>query len=477
MGFALPPRFLTFACWRRLCYTFNEISGETIPKEVAAVSIWAYYLSTFTDSLFGHIALVLYLLVIMDERGWGWLKKLPALLPSPALAALAAVGQHYGAVSSPAGHYIHSFVIILTCSLWAGWVWRAGFWRAFAAVCLGGVFQVALTCLSRILLNLPVSNESRWDAVVLAIYFAMALCAAALLRRLRFGAWFRLLLEDAPDRRRIALLLFALETAMEVFFLLQPGIAPGYLAAYYLLVVVLALLTAGLVIYLAQRLDAAQKVEAQRNVIAQQQLYERDLEAIRQEVRAFRHDYKNLLAEQAGKGELDALRAALSELDAGFDQRIGDKIRACAQLGNVRVPPVRSLLLSKLAAMAQKGVGCRLEVLYPVEQAGMDVWDLARCLGILLDNAAEAALDTAAPWVEVILLAQGAGLSLQVSNPYANAIDPGRLWEEGFSTKGAGRGLGLPSLQRILASYPNASCSTSWANGVFIQKLAVEAKA
>ena len=93
--------------------------------------------------------------------------------------------------------------------------------------------------------------------------------------------------------------------------------------------------------------------------------------------------YKNLLAglsEQADEGELDELRAALSELDAGFDQRIGEKIRASTQLGNVRAPQVRSLLLSKLAAMGQRGIDCRLEALYPVEWVGMDVWDFTRCL-------------------------------------------------------------------------------------------------
>ena len=53
--------------------------------------------------------------------------------------------------------------------------------------------------------------------------------------------------------------------------------------------------------------------------------------------------------------------------------------------------------------MEAQGVSCRLEVLYPVEAVGMDVWDFVRCLGVLLDNAAEAAKETAEPWVEIIL--------------------------------------------------------------------------
>ncbi len=162
------------------------------------------------------------------------------------------------------------------------------------------------------------------------------------------------------------------------------------------------------------------------------------------------------------------------ELDAGFDRRIGEKIRVSTQIGNVRVPQVRSLLLSKLAAMSKQGIDCRLEALYPVERVGMDPWSFTRCLGILLDNAAEAALETETPWVEIILLSQKGRLSLRVSNPYAGMIDPDKIWAEGFSTKGEGRGLGLASYHRILADCPNAATSTSWAGGVFVQELTVE---
>ena len=333
---------------------------------------------------------------------------------------------------------------------------------------------MSTSCLSQILL---LNSELQFTAV---IYWVVVPISALLLHRLRFGHWFRFLLEAGFGQRRTVLFLFAQEAAMETFLILQVGIQPEYLVPYFMLVLAMTALEAGLVIYLGQRLDAARKMEAQRDVIAQQQLYERDLESIRQEVRSFRHDYKNLLAglsEQADEGELDELRAALSELDAGFDRRIGEKIRASTQLGNVQIPQVRSLLLSKLAAMGQKGIDCRLEALYPVERVGMDVWDFARCLGILLDNAAEAALETEMPWVEIVLLSQKDGLSLRVSNPYIGAIDPDKIWTEGFSTKGEGRGLGLPGYQRILEDYPHAAASTSWADGVFIQKLTVEENA
>ena len=434
------------------------------------------YLFQFTVSLISHAVLVLYLFVIMDARGRRVVRKLPALLLSPLLATLLDAVLY----ARFPDHYVFRYcafscAILLMCTLWIRWAWRTGFWHAFAAACMAGMFQVAASGLAQILL---LDSGIPYTALI-AIYGAVALVSAVLLHRLRFGRWFRLLLEDGSVQRRMALFFFALEAAMEAFSLLQEGIQPEYLAPYYVLVLVMAGLAVGLVIYLAQRMDATRKVEAQRDVIAQQQLYERDLEDIRREVRSFRHDYKNLLAglsEQAGAGEADALLDSLAQLDAGFDRRIGEKIRATTQLGNVRVPQVRSLLLSKLAAMGAQGVDCRLEVLYPVEGVGMDVWDFTRCLGILLDNAVEGALETQSPWVEIVLLAQGEGLFLRLANPYAGTVDPEKIWAEGFSTKGEGRGLGLSGYRRIVEGCPNASASTSWAEGVFVQELTVEGR-
>ena len=194
-------------------------------------------------------------------------------------------------------------------------------------------------------------------------------------------------------------------------------------------------------------------------------------------MRAFRHDYKNLLAGLSHQaGDLEGLRRTLSELDAGFDLRLGRKIQSSTQIGNLQIPEVRSLLLTKLAAMGERGTACRLETLYPVTAVDMDTWDFVRCLGILVDNAAEAALDTDQPWVEIVLLSQDGRVHLRVSNSYGNRIDPGQMWREGWSTKGEDRGLGLASYRRILEGYPNASSCTSWDRGVFVQELTVEAR-
>lgn len=434
----------------------------------------------FWDTLAGHLALTACLFAVTDERAVRRrLKKLPFLLPSPLAATLLSVGLHAVPQLGMFQYFIFSFAILIMCSIWVRWAWQFDFWQALAATCMAGIFQVAATAVSGILFWIVLAGESSRFAAAIGLHLIISVAAALLLYKQRFGMWFRLLLDNEPATWRTALLLFALKAAMEVFYCLADNIQPHYLLFYYLLLAVMVVLMTVLVVYSAQRFDAAQKIQSLQDVIAQQQLYEQDLEIIRREVRAFRHDYKNLLAglsQQAGAGELDELRHTLFELDAGFDLRLGRKIKMSTQIGNLQIPEIRSLLLNKLTAMQEKGVECRLEVLYPVAAVGMDVWDFVRCLGILIDNAMEAALETERPWTEIVLLAQDGRIFLRVSNSYTNIIEAEKMWNDGWSTKGTGRGLGLPSYQRILRSSPNASSCTSWENGVFVQELTVEGR-
>ena len=258
----------------------------------------------FLDSLTGHLALAVYLLAVTDERTvWRRLKKLPLLFLSPLAAILLSFGLYMIPELRMFQYYISSFGILVMCTLWVRWAWKWGFWQSFAAVCMAGIFQVADATLS---MMLPIPF-----AAAAGLHLGISIAISLLLYRLRFGAWFCLLLDNNPAPWRMALLLFALEVTMEMLLRLAFGVQPRFLTFYYLLVVAMVVLMAVMIVYLAQRIDTARKIQAQRDVIAQQQLYEQDLEMIRREVRTFRHDYKNLLAglsQQAGEGELEGLR-------------------------------------------------------------------------------------------------------------------------------------------------------------------------
>jgi len=440
-------------------------------------SIFTLLCGIFTDTLIGHTAFVIYLFAIMDHPVVSrQLRKLPALLVSPLTAAvMSTVLFVYVPEFRLLRMILNSGVIMLCCTLWIRWAWNVCFLQAFSTACICGIFQVTSSSFGQFLLVI-FRNTTLMDPVIMGIFFPFIILSAILLKKLRFGTYFELLLKDTDRLFQTTMLMFALVTVVEMFFHMHQGIPDKFLATYYLLNVALILLITELILNFAKQIAKNRKIQVQQDIIAQQQLYEQNLEEIRQEVRAFRHDYKNLLAglaQQANAGQLQALGATLSELELDFDRRLGEKIQTSTQIGYLQIPEIRSFILTKLTSMHEKKLACHLEVLYPVTAVSMNVWDLIRCLGILTDNAIEAALETDRPWIDLILLAQEERLSVRIANPFTNTLEPQKMWEEGWSTKGDGRGEGLASYQRILAAWPNAVSSASWENGVFVQELTI----
>lgn len=439
------------------------------------MTVFEFLMIGFIDSLAAHFLLLVFLLVVTDEQNvWKRLKKLPLLLLSVLAAPVQMLLLSF-VLPHPFRYLAASVLVFLMCTLWVKRAWGMDTWRAFSTVCMAGILQVGVPALGRILYNwlTEIFGTGLED---MAVILPVTAVAAVLLKRSHFGTWFQLLLEDQAGLRRTALLLFVMESCVEAFFILQSGIRTQYLTLYYILMLALVSVLAVLIVYLAHRFDDSRMLRFQQDIIAQQQLYEQNLEEIRQEVRAFRHDYKNLLAglaQQADAGQLQALGATLSELELDFDRRLGEKIQTSTQIGYLQIPEIRSFILTKLTSMHEKKLACHLEVLYPVTAVSMNVWDLIRCLGILTDNAIEAALETDRPWIDLILLAQEERLSVRIANPFTNTLEPQKMWEEGWSTKGDGRGEGLASYQRILAAWPNAVSSASWENGVFVQELTI----
>lgn len=197
--------------------------------------VFQTYLNIFSDTFLGHVALVIYLYAVMDERSLlKYLKKLPPLFLSPLVAAAVSLKLLTAIPKQPTLSYaITSLVILAICTLWIMGAWNLNFWKAFSTICMGGILQVATSTLSQILLLIEITRPF---AALATSYFLFSFFAAVLLKKVHFGAWFQLLLEDEKNQRRTTLLIFALELVTEAFLILNRGVTNPYLPAYYLLV-------------------------------------------------------------------------------------------------------------------------------------------------------------------------------------------------------------------------------------------------
>lgn len=234
----------------------------------------------------------------------------------------------------------------------------------------------------------------------------------------------------------------------------------------------------GLMIFCSSYKNAQLRITEQEATLLQQENYVKNLEAIQRDMRILQHDYKNILSGlylQSEEGKTDEIKAYLSQTLGQLDENVSKKIKETTHLSNIKVSAVKGIVLTKLAAMEEKGIKCNLEVSGSIEDINMDLNDFIRCLGILLDNAIEEVqlIETEAGKLDVILSNEKEDLTVIVKNPTREKAKIHQIWKEGFSTKGDNRGLGLFSYQRILDKYQHVSKQTVAKDNEFVQILTI----
>ncbi|MDO4272231.1 MAG: GHKL domain-containing protein [Eubacteriales bacterium] len=211
-------------------------------------------------------------------------------------------------------------------------------------------------------------------------------------------------------------------------------------------------------------------MKAQEGIILQQQTHLALLEELQQEMRSFRHDFANLMAGvtiQARDGDLRGIQDFMRNTSSYFDERLGDEIKNLEAVSRINIPSLRSLITSKMAQIQRAGVQIDVEILYPVISEGIRQQDLLRSLGILLDNALEAAKLSEHPRISLVLLQTDTELLAAVANSYASPPDLVEMSRDNYTTKGKDHGTGLMSLRKIIHKYPGCVTGMNLKDNMF----------
>ena len=223
------------------------------------------------------------------------------------------------------------------------------------------------------------------------------------------------------------------------------------------------------------------QIQTQQISMQQQNAYIESLEKLQSEMRRFRHDYKNMMSGmylQAKEGNMEAVQNFIQDMTIDFDYQVGEQIRRLTQLGNIHMLEVKGLLLGKIEKMQQEQISCELEVLRPFDRTRLRTTDLCRCLGILIDNAIDEVQGKKdkkpKPQIHIMISSQEECTTFQVRNPLYSSIDFHKIWQQGYSTRGADRGIGLASYKSILQHYENVFSLTTVRDGYFIQELKIQ---
>lgn len=232
-----------------------------------------------------------------------------------------------------------------------------------------------------------------------------------------------------------------------------------------------------LFLLLAMRGSYLEQIQTQAKQKALQDLqdYTHNLEVMYNGLRSFKHDYVNILLSLYGyieNGDMDELKKYFDSKIFPTKNLIDQGDYKLNQLSNIGVLEIKSLLCAKMIYAHESGIDVTIDIPDRVDSFMIDTVDLARILGIFLDNAIEAALKTKQPQIGLNIIQNQAGVSIIISNRFQdNGLVLHSLKQKGFSTKTGHQGIGLSNAQKIISSYDNVLLETTMQCGCFMQHL------
>lgn len=222
-----------------------------------------------------------------------------------------------------------------------------------------------------------------------------------------------------------------------------------------------------------------QKMRMEKEQYENLKEYTTQIETMYQSIRAFKHDYVNILTSIAGYLEAEKYE----ELNTYFNDNILKESRKLTQddfklnmLSNIKEPGLKGLISSKLIYAHEIGIKVVIDILDEVEEFYINIFDLNRIMGIFLDNAIEAAGECKDnKEIRFNVIKEEKAVVITLMNTFeVDEVDINNIEKNGYSTKGENRGLGLYNVKEILKKYRSVLKSTSVQEGFFVQSLVLQ---
>lgn len=200
----------------------------------------------------------------------------------------------------------------------------------------------------------------------------------------------------------------------------------------------------------------------------------RILKASQDELHGFRHDFSNIMCTIGGYvlvSDMDGLKKYYSQI-----QKDITKINNLSALNPDRInnPAVFVLISSKYSKALELGIEMNINVFLNLNTLNMKIYEFTRVLGILLDNAIEAAKECDVKTINLEIRKDSSRNRqiLLIENTYKNKdIDTEKIYDKNFSTKKGNSGLGLWEIRKILKRNTNLNLFTTKNQEFFRQQL------
>lgn len=205
------------------------------------------------------------------------------------------------------------------------------------------------------------------------------------------------------------------------------------------------------------------------------QEYTNQIENMYSSLRSFKHDYSNIMLSMSGyieANDMDGLKEYFDKEILPLSKKITKNTAHINQLMNIKTTELKSIISSKLLYAIELNINVNIEVTDEIVSLPIDTLDLCRVIGIFLDNAIEATLETDQPSIRFALINLETEYIFVISNTFLeNGIPYAALAKPNVSTKGANRGIGLYNAHEIISRYNHAFLDTEIQDKIFVQRL------
>lgn len=223
------------------------------------------------------------------------------------------------------------------------------------------------------------------------------------------------------------------------------------------------------------------KLEVTTQNLEEQKLYNQTLTTLHDNIRTFKHDFNNIVQAIGGylsTNNIDGLRTYYKDL-----------LEECQINNNLDVlnpeiinnPVIYSLLANKYYKAEKLGIKMNLEIMMDLSILNIKMYELTRILGVLFDNAIEAASKCDHKVVNITFrkdLKRNIDLII-IQNTYINKdVNIDRIFEKGYTSKldnniNKSHGLGLWEVRKYLKNNTDLDLYTTKNEEFFTQQFEI----
>lgn len=204
--------------------------------------------------------------------------------------------------------------------------------------------------------------------------------------------------------------------------------------------------------------------------------YNKSLSILYDNVKCFKHDFDNIISTIGGFVQTQDI--------SGLEDYYKSLQADCQKTNNIATlnpklinnPGIYSLLSSKYHKADKLGIKINLDFFVDLNEFEINTYEFSRILGILLDNAIEAANECAEKIVNIKFRndTKNHRHLVTISNTYQNKdVDTEEIFEKGVSGKAEHTGLGLWEVHQYVNKHPNLNLYTSKTTELFSQQFEI----